>query len=180
MTSWSQGNSFAAALGLFIQNKIGVTKGLLPCALNQNGIQEAGFFGVLAHSELQRNVSVMDVGQPSQGRQHSSVLHGFIGCQLSLQGTQLSFYLKKQSFYLLEASNNIFFDKLPQGRALRQIVHHPGFEPWAGVLLASCLCHCAVSPFPAKELINLISHMLLPARSYSIHPTPLFLLSHSH
>jgi hypothetical protein len=58
-------------------------------APNQNSIQEASYFGVLAHSELQRNVNIMDVGQHSQGRKQSSGLHGFIGSQFSLLGTQL-------------------------------------------------------------------------------------------
>jgi hypothetical protein len=41
----------------------------------------------------------------------------------------------------------LFLDKIPEGRPLRHIMRHPGFEPGAGALLTSGLCHCAVSPF---------------------------------
>jgi hypothetical protein len=47
----------------------------------------------------------------------------------------------------------LFFDKIPEGRPLRSIIRHPGFEPWVGALLTSGLCHCLVNPFVVAYLL---------------------------
>jgi hypothetical protein len=63
-------------------------------------------------------------------------INNFVTCDI-----ECSVFLLYFSFLVC-----FFFDKLPQGRPLRQIMCHPGFEPWAGALPASSLCHCAMSP----------------------------------